>query len=85
MSLVIGKNDLERKMKQACKFLDKKEQVRVQLLLKGRQKGNPDRGVEFLKELYDDFLSESGKLVNKPNPSNLSLVLMPLSQNSKKK
>ena len=77
LSLSIGKGDLERKMKQAQKFLEKKEQTRVQLLLKGRQKSHPERGVDFLLNVYEEFLKDYGKLVNKPSPSNLSLTLMP--------
>lgn len=68
-------------MKQVQKFLEKKEQVRVQLLLKGRQKSNPERGVEFLLNNYEEYLSDYGKLSNQPNPSNLSLTLMPKSKN----
>lgn len=36
----IGKNDLARKMKQAQKFLEDREQVRVTLVLRGRQRGH---------------------------------------------
>lgn len=79
-NLTIGKNDLERKMKQAQKFLEKKEQVRVVLLLKGRQKDHPERGAEFLNNLAKDYLKEYGNCVKPASVKNLSLTFMPITK-----
>lgn len=82
--MTIGKNDLERKMKQAEGFLKKKEQVRVVLLLKGRQKNNPERGAEFLNELKETYLKGHGKCVKPATPENLGLTFMPIGGNAPK-
>lgn len=71
-------------MKQAQKFLDKKEQVRVVLLLKGRQKSNPERGAEFLNDLNKDYFAGHGKCVKPATVTNLALTFMPLGTNAPK-
>lgn len=77
ITLNVGKNDLERKIKQAQKFLEKKEQVRVTLALKGRQKANPKRGVEFLNEINEKYFTDCGRCVKPATESSLSLTFMP--------
>lgn len=64
-------------MKQAQKFLMKKEQVRVQLLLKGRQRNKPEKGVEFLNNLAEKYLNEYGRCVKPATPDSLFLTFMP--------
>lgn len=76
-SLNIGKHDLERKMKQAQGFLKKRQQVRVTLILKGREKYSPERGVEFLNEIHETFLDEFGRCAKMPTTQNLSLTYNP--------
>jgi len=78
LTLTIGKNDLERKMKQAQKFLTNKEQVRVTVLLKGRQKSSPERAAEFLNQQYEEYLVGHGKCVKPATTENPSLTVMPL-------
>lgn len=76
----IGKNDLARKMKQAQDFLEKREQVRITLVLRGRQKGHVETSLEFLHKIHDEFFSECGKLVKEPTAQNLSLTYNPASK-----
>ena len=64
-------------MEQANTFLAKKEQVRITLTLKGRQKAHPERGVDFLNGICETYFSETGRCVNKPSVSSLNLTLMP--------
>lgn len=64
-------------MKQAQGFLQKRQQVRVVLQLKGRQKSNPARGVEFLTEIHETYLDEFGKCAKMPTDLNLSLTYNP--------
>lgn len=71
-------------MKQAESFLKKKEQVRVVLLLKGRQKNNPQRGADFLNELRENYLTGHGKCVKPATPENLGLTFMPIGGNAPK-
>lgn len=77
ITLDIGQNDLERKMKQAQGFLAKRIPVRVSLSLHGRQKGHPERGVAFLTELQSKWIAEFGKCVKPATEKNLTLTVMP--------
>lgn len=76
----IGKNDLARKMKQAQGFLEKREQVRVQLVLKGRQKGHIKSALEFLSSINDEFFVGFGQLTKAPSEGNLTLTYNPVSK-----
>lgn len=78
LTLTIGQNDLERKMKQAEKFLSKKEQVRITVLLKGRQKSSPERASIFLNDKFEEYLKGHGKCVKPATAANPSLTIMPL-------
>lgn len=78
VSLNIGKGDLERKVKQAQKFLSNKEQVRIALVVKGRQKARTDTAVEFLNEIHETYMQDCGNLVKAPNAGGLFLTYMPL-------
>ena len=77
MTLQIGKADLDRKLKQAQGFLEKGEQVQVQVQLRGRQQAHPERAVEFLHEISESHLSECGKPSNEPRPGRLSITFNP--------
>lgn len=66
-------------MKQAQKFLSKKEQVRIVVLLKGRQKDHPERGADFLNTIAENYLNDYGNCVKKATTTNLSLTFMPKS------
>jgi translation initiation factor IF-3 len=54
LSLTIGKHDLEVKRKQAKKFLAQKDKVRIELMLRGREK----QYVNKAKDVVNEFLSE---------------------------
>jgi len=77
ITLNIGANDLERKIKQAQKFLEKKEQIRITLTLRGRQKAHPERAVEFLNEINEEHFKDYGRCVKPATENSLSLTLMP--------
>lgn len=76
-TLNLGDNDLKRKMEQAQKFLEKKEQVKIVLTLRGRQKAHPERGVDFLNKLRNEYFSDSARCVKEASETSLSLTLMP--------
>ncbi len=76
----IGKADLERKMKQAIGFLEHREQVRITLVLRGRQKGHVDSSIEFLSKINEDFFIGVGNLVKPPTAGNLALTYNPSSK-----
>ena len=60
LSVRIGDNDLEVRRKQAAKFLEKGQKVRIEMILRGREKAYRDRAqeitdqfIELLKQDYD--------------------------------
>lgn len=59
LTLRIGSGDIEVRRKQALKFLDKGNKVRIELVLRGREKAYRDRAKEiiqdFIKLLEEDF------------------------------
>ena len=51
MSLNIAAHDLETKLRAAQKFLDKGEEVKLTVMLRGRQKAHPERARDMLEGL----------------------------------
>jgi len=56
LSLRIGQHDLDLRTRQAVKFLEANDKVRVELVLKGREKGKGDLG----REAVDIFINNLG-------------------------
>lgn len=63
-------------MKQAEKFLKKKTQVKVTVVMYGRQLNHPERGFVMLQKVME-ALKDFGTPANKPTPKNMSLVFNP--------
>jgi translation initiation factor IF-3 len=59
ISFKIGANDLEVRRKQAVKFLDKGHKIRIEMILRGREKAFRGRAQEitntFIESLKADF------------------------------
>lgn len=59
LTLRIGSGDMEVRRKQACKFLDKGNKVKIELVLRGREKAYRDRAKtiveDFIKLLEEDY------------------------------
>lgn len=59
LSMRIGKSDLEVREKQAKKFLEKGHKIRIEMILRGREKAHFDRAKEivndFIKSLESDY------------------------------
>lgn len=53
ISYNMGKHDIEMRTKQTAKFLDKGNKVKIEMILRGRQKAHP----EHVREVYDMFLA----------------------------
>lgn len=55
LSVRISKNDMEMRINQAIKFLNKGHKLKIDLVLKGREKAHPEKAVEtinnFVREL----------------------------------
>ncbi|PIR66593.1 MAG: translation initiation factor IF-3 [Parcubacteria group bacterium CG10_big_fil_rev_8_21_14_0_10_36_14] len=56
LSSRIGRHDIDLRIRQALKFLEDGDKVKVELMLKGREKGHPDIG----REVLNNFVKETG-------------------------
>jgi translation initiation factor IF-3 len=74
--LNIGDADRERLIRKAGEFLIKKSQVKILVQLRGREKANPMRGVEFLNQIIEE-LREKGSPANIPNTTTLFVTFNP--------
>ncbi|MFA5133876.1 MAG: translation initiation factor IF-3 [Patescibacteria group bacterium] len=57
LSLRIGEHDFDLRTNQAIKFLEDGDKVKVELLLKGREKGRPD----LCREVINGFVKKVGE------------------------
>jgi translation initiation factor IF-3 len=75
----IAEHDKQMKLKQAFKFLEKRDQVRITVQLMGREQSRPDSGVKFLQDLVDQLAEVGAPSVQRPtSPPNISYTLNPL-------
>lgn len=73
----IGENDFNRKIQQAIKFLEKRNQVKVMVTLFGRERSRPEVGLEMIQRVHEE-LKDYGNMAGKPPTSkNLSIVYNP--------
>lgn len=77
----IGGSDLTRMVEQAKSFLEKRNQVRIMVQLRGREKSRPQSGVEFLNNVLEQ-LAEYGTAQRAPSPDNLTVVVNPAKKKS---
>jgi len=75
----VGDADKARQVEKAKEFLAKKNQVKLFLQLRGREKSRPQVGVDFLNEILEE-LGTHGTVVNPPRPDNLVVILNPKKQ-----
>lgn len=62
ITLKIGPNDLETRKNQAIKFLSKGNKVKIDLILRGREKAHADRAKDIMKS-FADSLAEKENIV----------------------
>lgn len=74
--LNIGEADRERFVRKAGEFLSKREQVKVIVQLKGREKAHPERGVEFLNVIIRELANISSP-ANTPSRGSLFVTFNP--------
>lgn len=55
LTVRIGKHDLDVRVDQAAKFLQKGHPVMVELMLKGREKAFPEKGAEIMREFVSSL------------------------------
>lgn len=75
LSFRIGPGDLERQRNHAEEFLKDKHPVRIQMLLRGREKAHKDLAAEKL-QAFIDSLSESGTPDQKPKFSGSQFIVL---------
>ncbi len=78
LSLRTGKHDLDTKVKQAEKFLQAKNSVKVSLLFKGREIMHQDMGLERMNK-FAESLSEIADVDTRPKQQGhtLMMILLP--------
>lgn len=50
LSMRIGKNDFDLRLKQAIKFLEKNQKIKIDLILKGREKQHQEKARQVINE-----------------------------------
>ena len=68
MTFRISAHDLEIRKAQAIKFLQKDNKVKIDLLLRGREKQHFDRAREMMLEFTGDIKATEGLVVEDENP-----------------
>jgi len=53
LSVRISEHDLELRLKQAIKFLTKGQKLKIDLILKGREKAHPEKAKEIIKSFVE--------------------------------
>lgn len=74
--LTVGEADKQRLIEQAKSFLGKRDQVKVTVQLRGRERSRPQYAIEFLNEIVEQ-LKDYGSPANAPKPDNLQVTLNP--------
>jgi len=60
LSVRISEHDLEMRAEQAEKFLKRGDKLRVELMLKGREKQYPEKGAETIKDFVEFLKTKAG-------------------------
>lgn len=61
LSVHIGEHDLDTRVKQATKFLEKGNKVKAELLLRGRQKAHPELAEEMIEKYFTKLQENLGE------------------------
>lgn len=74
LSLNIDNHDLETKLKNAIKFLDAGDKVKVSIRFRGREMAHPERGTELMKRV-SEHIAEYGTIDRIPKMEGRSMVM----------
>ena len=72
----IAEHDLNIKVKQAAKWLQAQQQVKVSVTLKGREQGRPELAFQLLKTIVEK-LQEYGTPANNPSVGKYQITFNP--------
>lgn len=84
ISLNIGENDLNQKIKKCNDFLDKSYDVQIVLRFKGRENLKPEIGINFLKKIVEEA-HESWHVKKPPTHSGREVMVILSKKNSPSK
>ncbi len=78
LTFKIGKHDIETKRKQAEKFIKSGDRVKVEMMLRGRERDHRDLGINIIQEFINPF-GDSIKIDQplKCQGSNVSTIIKP--------
>ena len=68
LSVRISQNDLQLRVVQASKFFKKGDKVKVELVLKGRERQHPEKAVETVNEFVDALKANEELNISKEQP-----------------
>lgn len=68
LSVRISQNDLKLRVTQALKFFSKGDKVKVDLVLKGRERQHPEKAVEIVNEFITALETNEGINITKEQP-----------------
>jgi translation initiation factor IF-3 len=74
--LTISENDRTRLIEKAKQFLIHKEQIKITVQLRGRERSRPQTAITFLNNITQSLQNE-GTPVNEPRPDNLNVTMNP--------
>lgn len=75
----IAEGDYQRLLTKAQDFLTEKKQVKVTVQLRGRQRNNPQQGIDLLNKMAED-LKDYSSVAKPPSAQSLMITLNPKKQ-----
>jgi len=60
LSVRISKNDLDMRVNQAYKFLEKGNKLKLEMILKGRERAHPEKAVEIINNFLAELSAKEG-------------------------
>jgi len=81
ISMRISGNDLDMKIKQAQKFLDKGHKVRIELVMRGREKAHGSLGYDLINK-FAKSLGDDVKIEQRPKRERLGLGMVVCKKNN---
>jgi translation initiation factor IF-3 len=65
LSVRISSHDLSLRLEQATKFLAKGHKLKLEMILKGREKAHPEKAVEVMNKFIEDLSAKEGMNITK--------------------
>ena len=84
LSVVIDKHDIAFKAKDATRFLQNGDKVKISIRMRGRQQARPEAGVEVMKE-FASMVQDVGTVEKMPEimGRNIFMILAPVKDKNK--